>query len=1069
MATDKYNVEIVDSDGNSSRLVLPGFALDSTQEKLIKSVQALGKMNPKQAEAYEKLLAATNDAAKAGKSASEKQTEELEKVLNVSADKQVKALKSFRGEFADRVGKDMRDTFVSGGNILTAAIKTATVGLAAGAGLLYKTFMDTSDAFRSLAQSGLGGAGASGTEAQDAVAELTRLGMSAGEAAGLLTSFGQASAMLGKANFAKFISGIANAGSFAANLGLTLEEAAEFAAEEVSIRQRGLSEDFQLTAMNRQTVEESIRQTQRFSSVMGRSMKDINDSKKDFFQDNSNIDALMMRFTGARGERLNAELNLMIGAAAAIPGAYETLSKGLLNAAAAPVPVFDSFLQSVFDLGPLAGNLYNDTLEIAKQIERGELKGEEGTRRLNRSLLALDDATVRALQVEEQSGNTTAAMIISARTAAAKGAADQEKAFKKAAVANDAMVTAGVNFQNQLNRLSGAFTTVRNNVLGQFAEPLTKMLDEFALTDKALEDHNKQREAAIKADKTLSDEEKARRIASLRQKSVTDTLYDGLTKIADSFMRKFFPNINRAGDSVGQFIDMLVVNIDKFLTDISKFIDDLDGDTFGAKLADAAKKLFAQALPGIIYVLTETAKAAASALFSSPAVIDALALGIIGLFAASAAKSALAAGVTSLLRWVMTGSAVSAVAAPAATAATTAAGAATGGGLLAATTGAYAASKAGGGGFVTNAGQALKAIPGSGLAGRALTAAGGIGAAAMVGKDAYDVGKAYLTGGKMKGEDIGGVAGGVLGGIAGLVVGGPVGAALGASLGNYIGNKAGEYYDSYFNKDEAKKGSAEVAAATKEQLLQQEGLAAMAMDPEHIRAVSAALTEFNKTSVANISKGLATFNPALQAMFTTIQGIRVAFVDNVNNRFQKLLTIITGLNVEGLKLPITTQYLGELAEKITSMPIDKIDKLATTFNALTLALRDFASLTSSNFFTQAFDFFTGKTDNTTAIITVLNDFAKNVKADDLLKAAQATMAFNAGMAGYAAVPEQPARTSATGQQQSPADQVNKAANNMQYNNPYEKMRDIESELSRLNGFVRDSVIPALKGIQENTD
>jgi hypothetical protein len=73
------------------------------------------------------------------------------------------------------------------------------------------------------------------------------------------------------------------------------------------------------------------------------------------------------------------------------------------------------------------------------------------------------------------------------------------------------------------------------------------------------------------------------------------------------------------------------------------------------------------------------------------------------------------------------------------------------------------------------------------------------------------------------------------------------------------------------------------------------------------------------------------------------------------------------------------------------------------------------------------------------------------------------------MSGYAAVPTEPARTSPTGQQQSPADQVNKAANTMQYNNPYEKMRDIESELSRLNGFVRDSVIPALKGIQENTD
>ena len=281
MATDKYTVEIVDSDGNSSRLVLPGFALDSTQEKLIKSVQALGKMNPKQADAYEKLLAATTDAAKSGKSASEKQTEELEKVLNVSADKQVKALKSFRGEFADNVGKDMRNTFVAGGNILTAAIKTATVGLAAGAGLLYKTFMDTSEAFRSLAQSGLGGAGASGTEAQDAVGSLVQLGMSASEAAGLLTGFGRASAVLGKANFAKFVSGIATSSSFAAELGLTLSDAAEFTANEIDMRQRAMSNRMQLDAFTEVSIKENIKLTQAMSSIFGRSMKDIQNAKQD--------------------------------------------------------------------------------------------------------------------------------------------------------------------------------------------------------------------------------------------------------------------------------------------------------------------------------------------------------------------------------------------------------------------------------------------------------------------------------------------------------------------------------------------------------------------------------------------------------------------------------------------------------------------------------------------------------------------------------------------------------------------------------------------------------------------
>ena len=49
--------------------------------------------------------------------------------------------------------------------------------------------------------------------------------------------------------------------------------------------------------------------------------------------------------------------------------------------------------------------------------------------------------------------------------------------------------------------------------------------------------------------------------------------------------------------------------------------------------------------------------------------------------------------------------------------------------------------------------------------------------------------------------------------------------------------------------------------------------------------------------------------------------------------------------------------------------------------------------------------------------------------------------FNAGMAGYAAVPEQPARTSAAGEK-SPAEQVNTANRTIQHNNPYDKMSEI---------------------------
>jgi hypothetical protein len=51
-----HKISIIDKDGNQSEITLPDFAMDTTQERLIKSVQALGKMDPKTAKAYENLI-----------------------------------------------------------------------------------------------------------------------------------------------------------------------------------------------------------------------------------------------------------------------------------------------------------------------------------------------------------------------------------------------------------------------------------------------------------------------------------------------------------------------------------------------------------------------------------------------------------------------------------------------------------------------------------------------------------------------------------------------------------------------------------------------------------------------------------------------------------------------------------------------------------------------------------------------------------------------------------------------------------------------------------------------------
>ena len=1064
MATDKYTVEIVDSDGNSSKLVLPGFALDSTQEKLIKSVQALGKMNPKQADAYEKLLAATTDAAKAGKAASEKQTEELEKVLNVSSDKQIKALKSFRGEFADNVGKDMRNTFVSGGNILTAAIKTATVGLAAGAGLLYKTFMDTSEAFRSLAQSGLGGAGASGTEAQDAVGSLVQLGMSASEAAGLLTSFGRASAVLGKANFAKFVSGIATSSSFAAELGLTLSDAAEFTANEIDMRQRAMSNRMQLDAFTEISIKENIKLTQAMSSIFGRSMKDIQNAKQDFLTNSAQLATLTLRLPADMQAKAVKEISDVLTIAEGFGGDIANFMKVFINAGASAVPMADSAIQQIMALGDVGTQFRGELNRFNNEIRSGSVDARQTMLRLVDMLAQGGEKNARLLSILEASGDPMAGMMARAARDAKVGGQDLRNALMGLVPALDPMITSGTRLENTLSEVSGAFKAFGLQVLGGLAQPLDSFMK--ALTDTGLTD--KQKELADKSvqqwekNNALSENASDAQIEAYNiardQKikeaytvegtvSVMSTLRNSLSEVGKTVLKVFFGDITPTAENFGKVLrDKLIPFIEETATQFKTYLESLQGKTIGEKLSTMLKDVFNNyVVPALVTVL----KAAIIGLFTSPEVIAALVAAFTGLATLSLAKTA----ATSFFSRALAGTAATAAGGTAATVAgMEMLPAATAGGGLLATARSY------GGAF----GNTLKALPSAGLAGKAITGASALGAGFMVGKDALDVGSAMYKGESVKGEDVGGVIGGVLGGAIGLA-GGPVGVAIGATLGNMAGNWIGGFFDD----DEAESASADIAKQTKEELLQQNGLVAMAIDPEHVKEVGRALAFFNAISVTDIAAGLAVLNPALAQMFETIQNIKTSFVDNVNNRFHRLLEIIKGLNVEGLKLPTTTQYLGELAEKITSMPIDKINKLASAFSSLTTALREFGDLTTSTRFGRMWDAFTGKQDETANIIEVLNNFATEVKSDELLKAAQATMAFNAGMAGYAAVPEQPARTSAAGEK-SPAEQVNTANRTIQHNNPYDKMSEIAATMRRVELAVTNAT-SKLGTIAENTD
>lgn len=937
MAVEKYTVEILDSDGNSSKLVLPGFAMEATQEKMLKSIQALGKMDPKTAKAYEDLIKSITKGAEEASDSTEKQTEELEKVLTVTSDKQVKALKTFRENFADRVGKDMRDTFVSGGNILTAAIKTATVGLAAGAGLLYKTFMDTSEAFRSLSQAGLGTAGPTGREAQDAVRNLTLLGMSASEAASLLTSFSRASATLGKANFAKFVSGIALSGTFAADLGLTLEEAAEYASEELEMRQKSSYGRLQLDAMQLSSIKESIKQTQRFAGVMGVSMKDINASKREFVDNNANLANLLARTDPGKRANLLSSITDSIGAAAGAGENFKSVFSSLVNSAALLIPTQDANLQSMLAIGGPMVKILPLVNEMNRQMtQEGRLR-QSSVLQLKNIIQNLTPEELNLLAVQVANNDAARALQITSQDLAIGGDRLTRAVLGLDSAVQDPMITAGANFLSTIDQISGAVKTAGIDLLGGLAKPLNEFTKAFLgeITDaeqKEIEDLMKAFDEKTDLRKLQTQEEKdqhnARRQAYMnelyearRSTSTMKVLRESLNTIGKTFMTVFFGDIEASAKGFGEVLNNQFIPWLKTTTDeIKAFLESLDPDgtkTFGEKVQALISTLAKDAAKAVLSVIGS----ALYEILTSPTAIGILLGGFTALFALSVVKTAVASAIATGLTPAI------------ASIGTALTGLVTSIGI--ASRNIIAASMTGLGkipGFA-------RAAPFLATAGRAIPAVGG---AAMIGKDIYDV--ASGTDEANAGANWGGIIGGVLGAAAGgvlavgtLGLGTPAAIAM-AGGGAMPGNTIGDWIGGWFDSPEGEEAKAEMS----EQLMEDQGaLVAMALDPAHILAVRDALVKFNEISLAYITEGINELAGGITNLvnaFTSLQQALSSFVSQTTSTiFDKMADIFL------LRTDRTDNIIAGINKFAKDILVTELTDAASAIASINKAIQDFAT------------------------------------------------------------------------------------------------------------------------------
>ena len=541
-------------------------------------------------------------------------------------------------------------------------------------------------------------------------------------------------------------------------------------------------------------------------------------------------------------------------------------------------------------------------------------------------------------------------------------------------------------------------------------------------------------------------------------------LNDGLAKIADSFMKKFFPNLDKAGNTAEEVAAKFGQFIKETTDSLAAWIDGLEGDTASEKVIDALGKGIAFLFKIGVTVAWEAAKEVIKEHWGK------IMLGVMGLILASTAKTFILSAVAALAQRQILGAGSTAASA------ITVAGNQLAAAIRNAARQVQAASMGGGWGGTGGRGRkGGKGTPKGGPAPKGSWLRGAAGKASLVGIGTSLLGGIAATELEEAGHtktaaavdttaNVAGMAGtGMMIGslIApgpGTVIGGVAGGLIGAGMSAY------QHWGTWFGSDEAQEAVAEKGQEAID-TMDSAGLAAMAMNPEHIRAVSLALKDFNAVSVANISKGLAEFNPALTALFDVITKLQVQFVEVVNNKLGRFLDIITKLNVQGAILPTTTTYIDELTSKIISIPVEPILKLSTAFNALTTALKDFGDLTTDTRFGRMWDAFTGKEDQTESVIKVLNNFASKVDSDKLLKAAQATQAYNAAMQGIA-TPVDVQRTSPSGANTvTTQDKTQTRATTPQVANP---MGEVERLLQSIKISAEESAA-ALRKIRDSSE
>jgi len=589
--------------------MLPEYALETTQQEVMKLLMAQVSANKKEFALYEKLVKNSAEQLKDNEKREEYQKEQADTLKDIHKDaKQGKSVFGASMIDAGAAANKLANSFIK---LSVMAVGTAITGF----GLLGKNALNLGGVIADLSEKGMGLDGV-GDSTASTIASFNRLGLTTTEASDLMAKSSSTIAAIGQDSFLGVSQALAQATASGAKFGLNMNQLAEIAADDLEIRQKlGILDNLN-AAQAAQRSAELYDSQMNAAKLLGKSIDDIRGASRQTLEENAEF-ALRVQSIGARlgddvarGFTLTMEKGLGNLAAS---GLSQSLIDGIGNEIGAAVAfagesgqelfrtlnyVNPELVKSVKNMNAMAKS--NDPKVVAKVGE--EMANFQAT--LLETAANMDSEDFDNLSSQLLAGSMGTAGVEFAKSLGELRIAAKKYGTTTAAEMNK-LAEGAKQYDNAMAKFSGGISGLFNDMSGALGPALAGFATAFSTTMAALPEGAKNAKTYID-DSGAMIREYTDASGKLIKENVTDQM--GITDVFKTVMGDISKQITEMfGDAEGGFTnlgDMLRQKVVPVIISFGQWFKD-----GGAKTIIDTFKLLGSVIAGVTRPFVAIAKA----------------------------------------------------------------------------------------------------------------------------------------------------------------------------------------------------------------------------------------------------------------------------------------------------------------------------------------------------------------------------------------------------------------------------------------------------------------------------